>query len=256
MTLPSRSPVVLITGAARRVGAGLARELAAAGCRVAVHHRGGAEDAARVVADIRETGGEARAFHADLAIEADRRRLIAEVAAAFGRLDVLVNNASTFAYDTFQTMTVADWDAHIADNLTAPVMLARAFADALEVGADGVVINILDQKVLAPNPDYFSYTAGKVGLAGLTETLALAMAPHVRVVGVAPGLMLPSGDQTLDDFERAWVDTPLGRGPLIADVARTIRYIVDTPSVTGRIIAVDGGESLVRRARDVAFDGV
>lgn len=249
-------PVVLITGAARRVGAGLARDLGAAGWRVAVHHRGGAEDAARVVGDIVAAGGEAKTFHADLTIEADRRRLIGEVVAAFGRLDVLVNNASTFAYDTFRTMTPDGWDAHVGDNLTAPVMLTRAFVDALGADGRGVVINILDQKVLAPNPDFFTYTAGKVGLAGLTETLALALAPQVRVVGVAPGLILPSGDQTQDDFERAWVDTPLGHGAVIADIARTIRYIVETPAITGRILAVDGGESLVRRARDVAFDGV
>ncbi|MGA0545998.1 SDR family oxidoreductase [Brevundimonas sp. VNH65] len=250
------SSVVLITGAARRVGAGLARDLAASGCRVAVHFRSGAEDAARVVADIRADGGAAESFRADLTQDADRRRLIDEVVGAFGRIDVLVNNASTFAYDTFQTMTTASWDAHIADNLTAPVMLARAFADAVEPEASGVIVNILDQKVLAPNPDFFTYTAGKVALAGLTETLALALAPRIRVVGVAPGLLLPSGEQTQADFERAWVDTPLGRGPDIADVARTVRFVIDTPSVTGRIIAVDGGESLVRRARDVAFDGV
>ena len=249
-------PVILITGAARRVGAGLARDLAMTRARIAVHHRSGAEDAALVVADIRAAGGDAHVVQADLTIEADRRRLITETVAAFGRLDILVNNASTFAYDTFQTMTVEGWDAHIADNFTAPVMLARAFADALAPDRSGVVVNILDQKVLAPNPDFFTYTAGKVGLAGLTETLALALAPRVRVVGVAPGLLLPSGEQTQADFERAWADTPLGHGPTIADIARTIRYVIDTPSLTGRIIPVDGGESLIRRARDVAFDGI
>ena len=249
-------PVILITGAARRVGAGLARDLAMTRARIAVHHRSGAEDAAQVVADIRAAGGDAHVVQADLTIEADRRRLITETVAAFGRLDILVNNASTFAYDTFQTMTVEGWDAHIADNFTAPVMLARAFADALAPDRSGVVVNILDQKVLAPNPDFFTYTAGKVGLAGLTETLALALAPRVRVVGVAPGLLLPSGEQTQADFERAWADTPLGHGPTIADIARTIRYVIDTPSLTGRIIPVDGGESLIRRARDVAFDGI
>lgn len=254
--MTSASPVALITGAARRVGAGLARELAAAGWGVAIHHRGGADDAARLAEDIRAAGGTAHVFQADLTIEADRRRLIADVVAVFGRVDMLVNNASTFAYDTFQTMTVQGWDAHIADNLTAPVMLARAYADALAPDRPGVVINILDQKVLAPNPDFFTYTAGKVGLAGLTETLALALAPRIRVVGVAPGLLLPSGDQTQADFERAWADTPLGHGPTVADIARTIRYVMETPSLTGRIIPVDGGESLVRRARDVAFDGI
>lgn len=253
-------PVVLITGAARRVGAGLARRLAGQGLAVAVHHRGGQAEAEQVVADIRTAGGEARGFAADLSVSAERTSLIAAVITAFGRLDVLVNNASTFAFDTFETMTDQDWATHIDDNLTAPVMLTRDFAraqsQALAPGGRGVVINILDQKVLAPNPDFFSYTAGKIGLAGLTQTMALALAPRIRIMGVAPGLLLPSGAQTQADFERAWVDTPLGLGPTLDDIARTLRYIIDTPSLTGRILTVDGGESLVRRARDVAFDGV
>lgn len=252
----SSAPVILITGAARRVGAGVAQRLATDGLRVAVHHRGGQAEAEALVADIHAAGGEALAFAADLSDPTDRPALIADVIAAFGRLDVLVNNASTFAYDTFETMTDADWATHIDDNLTAPVMLTRDFARALKPDERGVVINILDQKVLAPNPDFFSYTAGKIGLAGLTQTMALALAPRLRVMGIAPGLLLPSGTQTQDDFERAWVDTPLGLGPTLDDMARTIRYILDTPSLTGRILAVDGGESLVRRARDVAFDGV
>lgn len=255
MSAPAAS-VVLITGAARRVGAVLARELAASGLRVAVHYRSGGEEAAGVVADIRRAGGDAQTFRADLTVEADRRKLISEVVRAFGRLDVLVNNASTFSYDTFQTMTDEGWDRHIADNLTAPVWLTRAFVDSLGDEALGVVVNILDQKVVAPNPDFFTYTAGKLSLANLTQTLAMALAPRVRVVGVAPGLLLPSGAQTQADFERAWVDTPLGHGPSIADIAGTVRYLIETPSITGRIITVDSGESLTRRARDVAFDGV
>ena len=250
------SDVILITGAARRVGAGLARIVARDGSRVAVHCRGHREEAEAVVADIRAAGGQAEVFQADLTDPASRIALIAGVVAAFGRLDVLVNNASTFDYDTFDTLTEAGWQTHVQANLTAPIMLTRAFADALGSEGRGVVVNILDQKVLAPNPDYFSYTAGKVGLAGLTETLALALAPRVRVMGIAPGLILPSGDQTQAEFERAWADTPLGHGATVDDLARTLIYILRTPSLTGRILTVDGGESLIRRARDVAFDGV
>lgn len=253
---PSAAPVVLITGAARRVGAGLAKDLAASGLAVAVHYRSHGVDAAQVVETIRRGDGEAQAFHADLTVESDRRALVQNVERAFGRLDVLVNNASTFRYDTFQTMSEQGWDLHIANNLTAPVMLARAFVDRLGPNDRGLIVNVLDQKVLAPNPDFFTYTAGKLGLAGLTETLAMALAPRVRVVGVAPGLLLPSGAQTQADFQRAWIDTPLGHGPSIADVARTVRYLIDTPSITGRVITVDSGESLTRRARDVAFDDV
>lgn len=248
--------VILITGAARRVGAGLARRLATEGRRIALHYRSGRDEAEGLAETLRAEGADCLAFQADLADAAARPALIADVVAAFGRLDVLVNNASIFAYDTLQTLTDESWSTHIDANLTAPVMLTRDFARALGPDRDGVVINILDQKVLAPNPDFFSYTAGKAGLAALTETLALALAPRIRVMGIAPGLLLPSGAQTQADFERAWVDTPLGRGATVDDIARTLRYVIDTPALTGRILAVDGGESLIRRARDVAFDGV
>lgn len=262
-------PVMLITGAGRRVGAGLARLLATgaldnARYRLALHYRNARDEAEALADTIRQAGGECLTFQADLSDPASRSTLIPDVIAAFGQLDILVNNASSFDYDTLQSLTEESWDSHIAANLTAPVMLIRDFALSrqapdmarLDDRSRGLVINILDQKILAPNPDYFSYTAGKVGLSGLTETLALALAPDIRIMGIAPGLLLPSGDQTQEEFERAWVDTPLGLGGTIEDMARTILYIARTPALTGRILTLDGGESLVRRARDVAFDGV
>jgi len=262
-------PVILITGAGRRVGAGLARILASSPqdrgrYRVALHYRSARDEAEALVKTIRDAGGDCVAFQADLSDPASRAQLIPGVIAAFGQLDILVNNASTFEYDTLQTLTETTWEAHIQANLTAPVMLIRDFAlsrQAAEAavqtqGTPGLVINVLDQKILAPNPDYFSYTAGKVGLSGLTETLALALAPAIRIMGIAPGLLLPSGNQTEAEFERAWVDTPLGLGASVEDMARTIHYIAQTPALTGRILTLDGGESLIRRARDVAFDGI
>lgn len=245
---------VLVTGGARRVGAGLVRALAADGHRVALHYRNSRDEAEALAAEITGAGGRCRTFQADLSDPARRDGLIPAVRAAFGGLDVLINNASLFAYDVLAELDDARWRAHLDANLTAPVFLIRDFAAGAPEG--GLVINMLDQKVFAPNPDYFSYTAGKVGLAGLTATLAIALAPRVRVCGVAPGVLLPSGAQNQDDFERAWADAPLGRGATIDDIARTVRYIIATPSLTGQVLTVDGGESLIRRPRDVAFDGV
>lgn len=244
--------VVLVTGAARRIGAALARDLAADGWAVALHYRGHAGEAEALAAEIRQTGGTCELFQADLSDADVRAELVPAVVARLGRIDALINNASLFRYDTLDMLEPALWQAHIDANLTAPIFLARDFAVAVD--ESGVVINILDQKVFASNPDFFSYTAGKIALAGMTQTLAMALAPRVRVCGVAPGLLLPSGAQTEDDFAQAWVETPLKRGPRVEDIAGAIRYILATPSLTGQILTVDGGESLVRRPRDVAFD--
>ncbi len=253
-TVPEK--VVLITGAARRVGAGLARDLARAGWSIAIHYRSGQAEAEDMVAELQALGVRAAAFQADLNKASQRAGLVPAVVRHFGRVDALINNASLFGYDTLSTLIEASWDEHLASNLTAPVFLIRDFASAVEAsGHEGVVVNILDHKVDSPNPDFFSYTAGKVGLAGLTGTLALALAPRIRICGISPGLILRSGDQTEAEYQAAWRDTPLGRGPSVEDVARTARYILETPSLTGQNITLDGGESLVARGRDVAFDG-
>jgi NAD(P)-dependent dehydrogenase (short-subunit alcohol dehydrogenase family) len=249
--------VVLITGAARRVGAGLARALAEAGWDVAVHHRGGADEASALVAELSGQGVRSAAFQADLNETSERDGLIDRVVGHFGRIDVLINNASLFRYDTLATLTEASWDEHLASNLTAPVFLIRDFARAIEAAdGQGVVVNILDHKVDSPNPDFFAYTAGKVGLAGLTRTLAMGLAPRIRLCGVSPGLILRSGEQTEAEYEAAWRDTPLGRGASLDDVARTVRFVLETPSLTGQNLTIDGGESLIGRGRDVAFDGI
>lgn len=251
----SAGRVVLITGAARRVGAALARGLAADGWSVAIHHRGGAEDAQALAADIRADGGRAETFQADLADDGQRDGLIPAVVTRFGRVDALINNASLFRYDTLQGLTEASWRDHLDANLTAPVFLIRDFAAAVErAGGEGCVVNILDHKIDAPNPDFFAYTAGKTGLAGLTRTLALALAPRVRLNGVAPGLILRSGDQTEAEYQAAWRDTPLGRGAGLEDVLGAVRFILAAPALTGQVITLDGGESLIGRGRDVAFD--
>ncbi len=248
---------VLITGAARRVGAGIARTLAEAGWDVAVHHRGGADEASALVAELTGLGVRAAAFPADLNEAGERDGLIDRVVAQFGRIDALINNASLFRYDTLPTLTEASWGEHLASNLTAPVFLIRDFARVIEAAdGQGVVVNILDHKVDSPNPDFFAYTAGKVGLAGLTRTLAMELAPRIRLCGVSPGLILRSGEQTEAEYEAAWRDTPLGRGASLEDVARTVRFILETPSLTGQNLTIDRGQTLIGRGRDVAFDGI
>ncbi len=247
--------VVLVTGAARRVGAALAKGLAQAGWAVAIHYRGGAEEAKTVAAAICASGGQAETFYADLADLKDRAGLIPAVVARFGRIDALINNASMFEYDTLDTLSDALWDAHIAANLTAPVFLVRDFVRAVKAqGGDGAVVNILDHKLVAANPDFLSYTAGKAGLGGLTQALALAVAPQVRLNGVSPGLVLRSGEQTDADYDKAWVDTPLGRGTSLDDIVSSVRFLLETKGITGQIVTVDGGESLKPRGRDISLD--
>ena len=246
--------VALVTGGARRIGAALARGLAQAGYAVALHYRHSAEDAQAHAAALRAEGHKVELFQADLAVSANCQALIADVRARFGRLDLLVNNASLFEYDTLQTLDAERWDRHIAANLTAPVFLIHAFATALGEDETGLVVNLLDQKVLAPNPDYFSYTAGKLGLAALTPVLARALAPKVRVCGLSPGVTLPSGKQSQDDYARAAAATPSGVSSTPADLVRALLFIVDSPAFSGQTLTIDGGESLLGRARDVAYD--
>jgi len=167
---------------------------------------------------------------------------------------VLVNNASRFEYDTLAEMTPQSWADHLAANLTAPIFLIQAFARLLPAEAKGVVVNILDQKVGRPNPDHFSYTAGKVALAGLTPALALALAPNIRVCGLSPGLTLPSGPQSEDDYAKGAAATPLGVTSSVDGLRRALRFILESEALTGQILTLDGGESLLLRDRDVAYD--
>ena len=250
-------PAALVTGAAGRIGAAFVGALAADGCDVALHVRVGSDAAERVAAAARAHGGRVEVVEADLADPSARGRLVAEARARLGALDVLVNNASLFAYDDLATLQEARWREHLEVNLTAPVFLIRDFARAFTLqgdGAQGVVVNLLDQKVDRPNPDFLSYTATRMGLAGLTAPLALALAPRIRIAGIAPGLTLPSQVHPDADFARAQACAPLHRGPTPDDLVSALRFILRTPSFTGQVITVDAGESLVGRPRDVAFD--
>ena len=233
---------ILVTGGAKRLGAAMARALVAAGFPVIIHaHRSGPE--ARALAA--ELG--ARVVLGELADPAVPARLVAEA----GPLAGLINNASRFVFDTVTSTTAEQLAAHMGPNLIAPVLLAQAFA--AQQPEQGVIINMLDQKLSNLNPDFFSYTLSKAALAAATEMMALSLAPNIRVCGIAPGLTLPGPKQTAEKFERAWRENPLRRGASPEDIARAVLFILQTPSLTGTVITVDGGEHLTHRPRDIAF---
>jgi NAD(P)-dependent dehydrogenase (short-subunit alcohol dehydrogenase family) len=250
--MPDRT--VLITGAARRVGATIARVLAADGWNVIVHYNRSEADAVALAEDIRRAGGVCDTVHADMARREDVESLLQRCVALHGSLACLINNASVFYYDDIVSVS---WDSlhdHLASNLVAPVILCRDFVRQFEGPGDGCIINLLDQKIANLNPDFLSYTLGKLGLAGLTEMLAMALAGRIRVCGIAPGIALISGKQTQAAFEKAWHAPLLGRSTTPDEIAACVQYILASRSMTGNTIFLDGGESLGGRARDVAFD--
>jgi NAD(P)-dependent dehydrogenase (short-subunit alcohol dehydrogenase family) len=249
---------VLITGAARRVGAAVAEALAEDGWLVVAHYHSSAAEAVALAASLNAKGQVCFPLQADLSRREDIEALIARANAALvpaaGKLTCLINNASPFVYDNLRSLSWESWAEHIVPGLCAPVFLSKLFAEALDADETGLIVNMLDQKVENLNPDFFSYTVSKFGLYGATRMLALALSPRVRVCGIAPGIMLPSGKQNTEQFEAAWRRTPLGRNATVEEVVRAVRFLIDVPSATGSIITLDGGESLMRRGRDIAFD--
>jgi NAD(P)-dependent dehydrogenase (short-subunit alcohol dehydrogenase family) len=247
-------PVVLVTGAARRLGREIALELGRAGFDVAVHYRGSRAEAEATVAELQAAGVAAAPFQADLSDEAACRALLPSVAAHFGRVDAVVNNASIFEYDQPATFSHAAMDRHWRANVAPAVILAQALHAHRAGAADaGCVVNLLDQKLWNPNPDYFSYTLSKVALEAATVLLAQALAPRLRVCGVAPGITLVSGPMSDDEFGKARTMTPLARSSTPSDIARAVRFLIESPAITGTTLMVDGGQHLQRQPRDVLF---
>jgi NAD(P)-dependent dehydrogenase (short-subunit alcohol dehydrogenase family) len=251
---PTR-PVVLVTGAARRVGRAIALELAAHGFDIAVHYRRSRDEAEATAAEARALGARAHCFAADLGDEAACRGLVPAVLQQLHRLDGVVNNASHFDYDDAASFSYAAMESHWRANTGPAVVLAQALAQHLSGRSEsGCVVNLVDQKLWNPNPDYLSYTLSKAALNAATTLLALALAPQIRVVGVAPGVTLPSGTALREAaFASAHTMTPLGRSSTPQDIARTVRFVLESPAITGTTILVDGGQHLAAQPRDVAF---
>lgn len=243
------SRTALVTGAGRRIGAVVAAELAQAGFDVAVHFGRSVEDARRTAETVAAFGRRAAILEADLAREAEVLDLIPRAIAALGPLELLVNNASVFLEDHWDGEARAVWDAHIEVNLRAPLTLARVFAR--ETDGPASIVNIIDQRVLKPTPEFFSYSISKAGLWFATRTLAQALAPRIRVNAVGPGPTLASIHQTPEDFAAEAAGVLLERGSTPEEIARAVLYLVDAPSVTGQMIAVDAGQHLGWRTRDV-----
>jgi NAD(P)-dependent dehydrogenase (short-subunit alcohol dehydrogenase family) len=249
----SSRPVALVTGAARRLGRTIALDLAAHGFDVALHYGRSRDEAERAAAEARGCGATAELFCADLADEAACRALVPAVAARMGRLDAVVNNAAAFSYDNAGSFGYAAMEAHLRANAGAPVVLAQALHELLRGDEHGCVVNLLDQKLWNPNPDYFSYTLSKAALQAATVMLAQALAPRLRVCGVAPGVTLVSGTMSGEEFATAHTLTPLQRSSTPDDIARAVRFLIESPAITGTTLLVDGGQHLQGQPRDVMF---
>lgn len=247
---PARSGAALVTGGGKRIGRAIALELARAGFDVVIHYRS-SEDAAEAVAgEVRALGRKAATVRADLAVEAQVRTLVADAADAIGGpLAVLVNNASVFEDDRVGSLGRETWDAHIETNLRAPIVLAESFAAQAPDGS--AIVNLLDQRVLKPDPRFISYALSRNGLWWATRTLAQALAPRIRVNGVGPGPTLPSVHQSPADFEAEARAVPLQRAGSPEAVASAVRWLVDAELVTGQMIAVDGGQHLAWQTPDI-----
>jgi NAD(P)-dependent dehydrogenase (short-subunit alcohol dehydrogenase family) len=250
-TSPPRA--ALVTGAGRRLGRAIALGLAAAGWDVAVHYRSSEAEARETAAAIEALGRRAALLQCDLADEAAARGLVGRAVEALGPLGCVVNNASLFEYDNAAAFSPALLAAHMQANVAAPVLLAQALHALTPAGSQAAVINLLDQKLYNLNPDFLSYTLSKAALHSATTMLAQALAPTVRVVGVAPGISMVSGDQSADGFAQAHQATPLGRSSTPQDIADAVVYVASARALTGTTLLVDGGQHLMPLPRDVMF---
>lgn len=251
---PSATRAVLVTGAGRRLGREIALALAAAGWRVAVHYRHSASEAEATTRDCAHLTPGAQGFAADLANEMQVRGLVPAVVQAFGRLDAVVNSASLFEHDTVESFGFESLERHLRSNTAAPILLAQSLHEHLNRrDGQGAIVNLLDQKLWNPNPDFLSYTLSKAALESATTLLALALAPRLRVVGVAPGLTLTSHMLSDEKFQALHRLSPLGRSSTPQDVASTVIFALENQSITGTTLLVDGGQHLQKFERDFSL---
>jgi NAD(P)-dependent dehydrogenase (short-subunit alcohol dehydrogenase family) len=247
----SDSKAVLITGAAKRLGRAIALDLAAHGWDIALHYNDSETDAHETAAQIQSAGRKVALLKGDLGIENEVAALIPRGTSELGPILGLVNSASIFQRDEWATVTRESWDRHLAINLRAPFVLAQEFARALPANARGTIVNIIDQRVLKPTPQFLSYSLSKAGLYWLNTTLAQALAPRIRVNAVAPGPTMKNARQSEADFRRQREATILGTGAEPQDICDAVRYLLTASVVTGQMIAVDGGQHLIWQTPDV-----
>jgi NAD(P)-dependent dehydrogenase (short-subunit alcohol dehydrogenase family) len=244
---PQQPRTAIVTGGARRIGAALCRALAADGWHLLIHCNRSEAEAAALAAEL----GNAAMVRADLAEAGAAARIMAALD-GLPPPGLLVNNASRFAYDSADGFSPDEWQAHMDVNLRAPALLSQLFAGAAAEG--GVIVNLLDAKLAQPNPDFFTYTISKFGLAGLTELCARAWAGRgIRVCGIAPSVTLVSGRQSRENFDQVHSLNALRRGVRVEEVVAALRFIVATPTLTGQTITLDGGQRFLGLARDVQF---
>jgi NAD(P)-dependent dehydrogenase (short-subunit alcohol dehydrogenase family) len=241
---PSIPRAALVTGAAQRIGRTIALALAEAGFDIAVHCHNSRDAGAATCETIHRLGRRAALLQADLATETAAQALLPRATAALGPIGVLVNNASPFERDEWHDATRASWDAHIEPGLRAPFVLTQHFARTLPPDAEGVVVNMLDQRVWSITPHFVSYTVAKAGLWALTQSMALALAPRIRVNGIGPGPALPNTRQTAAQFDRQSASVPLRHGTSPEEIARAVLAILALPAMTGQMLALDGGQHL------------
>ncbi|MCG7494494.1 SDR family oxidoreductase [Thalassobius sp. Cn5-15] len=253
--------VALVTGAGKRLGRAMALYLAGRGYDLAVHYASSAPEAAEVVAEARSMGRKAEAFQADLLIEEEAAGLFPRVAAAFDTpITCLVNNASVFEYDRLETVSRDSWDRHLNSNLRAPFLLIQGMAAQVpeatrdengELLAQGLVVNMVDQRVRKLTPEFMTYTLSKMGLWTLTQTAALSLAPHVRVNAIGPGSTLIGARQAQDHFDAQRSNSILQRGPNVSDIVAALGFFLDSPAITGQLLCSDGGQHLAWQTPDI-----
>lgn len=250
----------LVTGGAIRIGREIALHLARRGFDIAIHYASSAAEAHATLAEVEAQGRRAVALQADLLDEEQTAALVPAAAGALGGpLTLLVNNASIFEYDTIHTATRRSWDRHMGSNLRAPFVLTQAFAAQAprailhdeEPLAQALVVNMIDQRVLKPTPEFMTYSLAKAALFAFTRTAAQALAPDIRVCGIGPGPTVQGTRQSDSHFARQRAATVLGRGSLPSDICRALDFLIDSPAVTGQMIAVDGGQHLAWATPDV-----
>ena len=255
--MPSSAPqsqvkrVVLVTGAAKRLGREIALTLSREGWTVAVHYRDSVDEATNTVADCARLAGVSAGFRANLSNEKSVRKLLPAVVKRLGQVDAVVNSAATFEYDTPETFSFLAMQKHMQCNAGAAILLSVALHTHVQTrGASGVVVNLLDQKLWNPNPDFISYTLSKAALQAANTMLAMALSPCIRVVGVAPGLTLTSPMISPEKFAQLHQLSPLGHSSSAVDVASTVAFALSNPSITGTTLLVDGGQHLMKFEHD------